>query len=539
MMWSQQGALSQLRRHAQLGPFGYSSRAMPRNFWWAYLVVFVASGCALVLELVAGRIVAPVVGVSLYTWTSVIGVVLAGISLGNYAGGVVADRWVGRRTLGVILALGGVSSLAVLPLTRIMTDYHYPDGTSLVTKIVVMTAAIFFPPAFIISMTTPVVIKLSLKDLGQTGGVVGRIYAVSTCGSILSTFLTGFVLIATFGTRNIALGVGVLLLLMAVTLGGLWTGDRAGATVATAVTAVLTVAVLGATMRLQALDSGCTRETNYYCIRVVPTVQDGRDVQQFILDHLIHSFSDLDDPTYLHYGYEKVYAEMMDYIAKPKPDFSLMQLGAGGYTTPRYVEALYPQAKDEVIEIDPGVTQTAYALMGLSPQAKVTTINQDARLGLQELPAGQTFDIILGDAFNDLSVPYHMTTQQFDEQLRSRLTPTGFYLANIIDKMQGGRFIPSVVRTLKTVFPNVYVMSEFDSFNSPAQNTYVVAASMTPLDEPRLRAARGQGFNGQSINKIMSQDDMNAWLQHADSVLLTDDYVPADNLLAPLFLERN
>jgi hypothetical protein len=92
---------------------------------------------------------------------------------------------------------------------------------------------------------------------------------------------------------------------------------------------------------------------------------------------------------------------------------------------------------------------------------------------------------------------------------------------------------------LKTVFPNVYVMSEFDSFNSPAQNTYVVAASMNALDEQRLRAARGQGFNGQTVTKIMSGPDMDAWLARAGGVLLTDDYVPADNLLAPLFLERN
>jgi spermidine synthase len=512
---------------------------MSRNLWWAYLVVFIASGCTLILEIVAGRIVAPVVGVSLYTWTSVIGVVLAGISLGNYAGGLVADRWVARRTLGVILALGGISSLAVLPLTRLMTDLHYPTGTSLVTKIVVMTAVIFFPPAFIISMTTPVVIKLSLKDLGQTGGVVGRIYAVSTCGSILSTFLTGFVLIASFGTRTIVLGVGIVLLVLAVTFGGLLTGDRQWAAMATTTAAVLAFGVLRISVNMNAFDSGCTHETSYYCIRVIPTLQDGRQVEQLILDHLIHSFNDLDDPTYLHYGYEKVYAEMMDYVARQKPDFSILQLGAGGYTTPRYVEALYPEAKDMVIEIDPGVTETAYEYMGLSPEARVQTINKDARLGLQELPPDARFDIILGDAFNDLSVPYHLTTQEFDRQLANRLTPTGFYLANIIDKMQGGRFIPSIVRTLKTVFPNVYVMSEFDSFNSPAQNTYVVAASMTPLDEQRLRAARGQGFNGQTVTKIMSGPDMDAWLTRADGVLLTDDYVPADNLLAPLFLERN
>jgi predicted membrane-bound spermidine synthase len=530
-----------------------------KNLWWAYLVVFIASGCTLILEIVAGRIVAPVVGVSLYTWTSVIGVVLAGISLGNFAGGLAADRWVGRRTLGIILALGGVASLAVLPVTEIMTNYPYPTGFPLVAKIVLMMIAIFFAPAFIISMTTPLVIKLSLLNLDYTGGVVGRIYAVSTAGSILSTFLTGFWLIANFGTRAIVLGVGIVLLLLSVTFGGLITGDWRNSALASSVALALTIIVVAATVQLQAYDSGCTKETSYYCIRVVPTTQDGRDVQQFILDHLIHSFSDLNDPTYLHYGYEKVYAEMMDYIAQQRPDFALLQLGGGGYTTPRYVEAKYPQASDEVIEIDPGVTQTAYEYMGVSPAARVKTINMDARLGLEELPRDQRFDIILGDAFNDLSVPYHLTTQEFDRLLQQRLTPNGFYLANIIDKMvpgpapdnlgitacedlsggRGARFIPSVVGTLETVFPHVYVMSEIDSFNSPAQNTYVVAASMSALDMSRLRSVHGQGFDGSLVTNVMDQNAMQDWLAHAGGVLLTDDYVPADNLLAPLFCERN
>src|ERR1051326_4281210 len=87
----------------------------------AYLVVFVASCCTLILELVAGRILAPFIGVSLYTWTSIIGVVLAGISLGNYLGGRVADRWPQRRTLGFLLAAGGLASLAILPLINIAT----------------------------------------------------------------------------------------------------------------------------------------------------------------------------------------------------------------------------------------------------------------------------------------------------------------------------------------------------------------------------------------------------------------------------------
>src|SRR3954469_5785540 len=93
----------------------------------AYLVVFVASCCTLILELVAGRILAPYIGVSLYTWTSIIGVVLAGISLGNYLGGRIADRWPFRSTLGVLLTAGGLASLAILPLINIATGIPTGD----------------------------------------------------------------------------------------------------------------------------------------------------------------------------------------------------------------------------------------------------------------------------------------------------------------------------------------------------------------------------------------------------------------------------
>src|SRR6185503_17235468 len=144
----------------------------------AYLVVFVSSCCTLILELVAGRILAPFIGVSLYTWTSIIGVVLAGISLGNYLGGRIADRWPHRRTLGILLAAGGLASLAILPLINIATAIPTaqlldPSNTLggalpldraaiLITRIVVITTLIFLPPSFILGMVSPVVIKLVL-----------------------------------------------------------------------------------------------------------------------------------------------------------------------------------------------------------------------------------------------------------------------------------------------------------------------------------------------------------------------------------------
>src|SRR6267378_2107 len=236
----------------------------------AYLVVFVSSCCTLILELVAGRILAPFIGVSLYTWTSIIGVVLAGISLGNYLGGRIADRWPERRTLGVLLLAGGLASLAILPLINIATAI--PTGelidpgnrlggvlpldraALLILRIVVITMLIFFPPSFILGMVA-----------------------------------TGFVLVQLLGTRMIVLGVGIVLILMAAVFGDL---IRLGRAATPLVAGLLLVAVLVPARNVkaygcfdqnvstvdciqrstkdgwdQATSTGCLHETAYYCIR--------------------------------------------------------------------------------------------------------------------------------------------------------------------------------------------------------------------------------------------------------------------------------
>ena len=111
----------------------------------AYIVAFTASFCTLVIEIVAGRILAPFVGVSLYTWTSIIGVVLAGISIGAYIGGKLADRFPERRTLGWLLMLSGIAALSCSPLTNLIASYSF--SLSLMWRILFVTTLIFFVPS--------------------------------------------------------------------------------------------------------------------------------------------------------------------------------------------------------------------------------------------------------------------------------------------------------------------------------------------------------------------------------------------------------
>ena len=136
---------------------------MQREVIKANVVVFIASFCTLVIELVAGRIMAPYVGVSLYTWTSIIGVVLAGISIGAYLGGIIADRYPRPSTLGWLLFISGLGAFSIAPLTNLVGGAHFQ--TSLMVRILLITTIIFFVPSCILGMISPVVVKLALKNL--------------------------------------------------------------------------------------------------------------------------------------------------------------------------------------------------------------------------------------------------------------------------------------------------------------------------------------------------------------------------------------
>ena len=204
------------------------------------------------------------------------------------------------------------------------------------------------------------------------------------------------------------------------------------------------------------------------------------------------------------------------------------------------METAYPESSIEVVEIDPGVTQTAYAQMGIDPNGRIVTHNLDARLYFDQLQGGPKYDLIFGDAFNDLSVPYHLTTPEFDQQVRNVLRDDGFYLVNVIDKLHGGLFIPSFVRTLETVFPHVYIMSAGTPWLTQASFPTPSSSSARPprIDLDRLRRVQTQSASSSVVTNVMPSDLMEEWLATAPGVTLTDDFAPADNLVAPLFAER-
>jgi predicted membrane-bound spermidine synthase len=186
------------------------------RLWRPNLIVFLSSACIMVLELAAERIIAPHVGMSLYTWTSIIGVILAGISLGNALGGRLADRWASPHLLGAIFVLGGLACPAILLLDRriVLAAVEWP----FIVEILVLITALFFAPAAILGAVSPIVAKLAMRDLDRTGRTVGRIYAAGAAGSIAGTLATGFLLVPWLSIHIMVWGVGGLLFLLGLLL---------------------------------------------------------------------------------------------------------------------------------------------------------------------------------------------------------------------------------------------------------------------------------------------------------------------------------
>ena len=266
-----------------------------------YVIVFLASACTLVLEIVAGRLLAPQLGVSIYTWTSIIGIVLAGISVGNYLGGRLADRFPPASTLGLTLlgaSLLSFAVLALLPEVPSLLDY-----LPLIPHILAVNAALFFLPSCILGMVTPLAVKQALTDLGRAGGIVGRLYAVSTAGSILGVYLTGFVLIPAIGTRHVVLLVGFVLLALALTMGSLLRQRLA----ATVVVLIPTLALAGFTLQPQLREGPCLVESSYYCIQVTRLQGTNNPARALKLDHLIHSYNVPGQPDTLTHPYTRIF----------------------------------------------------------------------------------------------------------------------------------------------------------------------------------------------------------------------------------------
>jgi spermidine synthase len=480
-------------------------------------LVFLTSAAVLVLEILAGRLLAPYVGVTLETYTGIIGVVLAGISLGTWAGGRMADRHDPARLLGPTLVLGGALALLSIPAIRFFGSMELGAGP---VAIVLLSLVGFFAPAAVLSAVAPTVVKLQLHDLHETGSVVGRLSALGTAGAIVGTFVTGFILVAAYPTRPVVLGVAAALvvggLLLTVRLRG---GGRAAAA------GPLALALVGAGLTMT-VPGPCEYETAYYCAQVLDDLPPcgGRTLY---LDTLRHSCVHLDDPEQLDFSYAQILSDVITTLGDGSAPLTALHIGGGGFTMPRYLESVRPGSHSLVLELDPSLVRIAEDELGLQQSESLQVRVGDARVALDEQPADR-YDLVIGDAFGGLAVPWHLTTREFTEQVRRALKPDGTYAVNVIDYPPLG-FARAEAATLQAVFAHVAVIAPQRRIDRREGGNFILVASDAPIDAAAITAANAARGDD---DVVATTDELERFIGGAP--VLTDDYAPVDQLLTPL-----
>ncbi|MBI3693557.1 MAG: fused MFS/spermidine synthase [Acidobacteria bacterium] len=504
---------------------------------------FFSSMCIMVVELVAGRLIARHVGNSLYTWTSVIGVVLAGIAVGNWTGGRLADRFAVRKALGVTFSLASLCCFIVPALNKWAAEWGFLLKQEWTVRIATHVFLVFFGPSMVLGCIGPMAAKMAL-DLGRaTGRTVGNVYAWGALGSIVGTFLTGFYLIAKMGTIAVLISAGVALALVAVLYGirtvfpALWAIAALG----------LVIASLGpwpwsrpfgtriGFLREKFVNVLYSEESQYSAIQI--ELEDSPPgMRSMALDHLIHSYIVMNNPDDLQYDYEKLYNAVTRAATVNKPRPSALFIGGGGFVFPRYLLSKWPGSHVEVAEIDPRVTEAAFRWFGLPRNTPLHIYNLDARNHIDDLLRRKrrgepvpAFDLVYGDAYNHYSVPFHLTTLEFNEKVKELLSPDGVYLINVIDIYASGQFLGAILNTFSKTFPHIYAFSTVN--NGPSaelsqRDTFVVVGSLKPLTNATLPP----GVSGSALKP----EHFRILRQRSRGIVLTDDYAPVEQLLEPL-----
>jgi spermidine synthase len=493
------------------------SRALPG--WVAGSITFLCSGAVLVLEIVGLRLIAPYVGVTLQTSSAVIGFALLAIAVGAWSGGAAADRTDPRRMIAPLMVGGGALVVAVLPLVRFTGELLTGSDAGGVLLLAFLAVGV---PAALLSAVPPMVVKLQLASLAQTGSVVGRLSSIGTLGAIAATFVTGFVLVAFLPSSVILVATGVVTVVAGLAV--LVLLRRAAGPLARVPPALLVLAVGGTALAALA-PTPCQEETAYHCARVVadPARVSGRVL---MLDSLRHSYVDLADPTHLEFDYVRAIAATIQAVEPGGRPLSVLHLGGGGLTLPRWLAAERPGTRSLVLEVDPGVVAIDRERLALHTSDELRVRVVDGRIGLRDEPPGRR-DVVVGDAFGGVSVPWQLTTREALELVDGALRDGGVYAVNLIDHPPLD-FVRAELATMRDVWPYVALLARGPVLAGEDGGNVVAVASRSPLPVAAIQAQLRAFDVPWELARGAELDDF-----VGDAAVLTDDHAPVDQLLNP------
>ena len=490
--------------------------------------VFISGVASMGLEILAGRIVAPQFGSSIYTWGTIIGVFLAALSVGYYRGGKLAAARAGERRL-IRLFVGTAAYVAVLVfagdlLLRATVAFPVPSRAASLPAVVLL----FGPPTYLLGFVSPYAAELS--DAEGTGEASGRVYAVGTVGSILGAFGTTYALVPALGTDAIGFVFGLLLVGTAGLLA--WPGPSRESVGGVLGALLLLTAAIGTGAAGISAEGQVIHETQtpYQELRVV----DLGDTRTLYLDGQRHSAMDRAEPTRHVFSYTRYFH--LPYLFAEDPDEidRVLFVGGGGFSGPKRFLEEYDATVD-VVEIDPEVIRVAREYFRVPDSERLNVYNRDGRDHLRE--TDRTYDVIVLDAYRKDKVPFHLATLEFMRLSEERLSEDGVLVANLISAPTGpaSKFYRAEHRTVSQAFPKVYTFPT--SGGSVVQNVELVATKNDDrVSEATLRERNERRDVGLDLEPEV--DNYRYEPPDDDAPVLRDDYAPVDSLLDPMVGQR-
>ncbi|MFP4529934.1 MAG: spermidine synthase [Halodesulfurarchaeum sp.] len=489
------------------------------------LAVLVSGIASMGLEILAGRMVAPEFGSSIYTWGSIIGVFLAALSLGYVRGGRRAARHAEVSALQTLLLWTTVYVAFLLFagefLIRQSGTLPIPARYSSLVPVTVL----FGPPTYLLGFISPYAAELSTAE--STGEASGRVYALGTIGSIAGAFGTTYVLIPHLSIDQIGLFFGAILVLTAARLA--WPNpSRRNVLRIVVVTVLLLGSVLAPPFGV-ALSGNTVYETQtaYQDLRVAD--QDG--VRTLYLDGVSHSAMDLDEPDRHVFTYTRYFHLPLLYTEDVE---NVLFVGGGGFTGPKIFADRYDVNVD-VVEIDPAVVGAAREYFDLETGPNLSVHTTDGREYLRETDTA--YDVIILDAYRRDTVPFHLTTTEFFDLAHERLDADGVLLANVISAPSGSgsAFFRAEYRTMEERFATVSAFRTAES--GVVQNVELLATkqsrTLTQQELSERAATREIGYElDDAIDRRIES------VQTDDVPVLRDDDAPVDSLLDPMVGQR-
>lgn len=483
---------------------------------WLYCTVFLTGAAVMVIELLGTRLIAPFYGASLYVWASLISVTLIALAIGYFIGGRWADR--AKRTgLSLIIALAGLLTLIIPWMTGPVLLATDPLGLRLGTF--TSTLILFTPSLIMLGMVGPFAVKLATSNLEGVGASTGSIYAVSTVGSVVGTLFLGFYLFPVIGSREIFIGLGLSLFLLAFIV-TFFERKRLKFSIAVLPVALLSLVGMGLLPKIMYVDTiqshdspyqtRFERESLYGWVRVL-------DNPELNLRLLTADASTIGAASISHGENVLTYQKIVGLLPALVSDMSralLIGQGAGHMATSLKSHGILT----DTIEIDPAIADAAVDYFDFKPTGK--TIIGDARYEIRQLQG--PYDLVILDVFTGGSEPVHLLTLETLSQIHALLSKQGMLALNFVSFLEDGKNIglASVAKTLAQIFPyQLTFISEPDS----DFNDFIFIATNQPI----------------SIENGTLQPEQSAWLRkrllnldQQAGVILTDNFNPLEHLQA-------